>query len=115
MTSAIAKHCNSASTLRSRIARPPSSRNCFGTAVPRRVPWPPAATMAATRMIAGELYDVAPALTGAGEGLKPSSREVEDPLQLTRRKVGRREDHAQDLARCLGHHRPRRVGGRVAE
>ena len=53
---------NSASTLRSRIARPPSSRNCFGTAVPRRVPWPPAATMAATRMHRRrKLYDVAPA------------------------------------------------------
>jgi hypothetical protein len=33
-------------------------------------------------MIAGKLYDVAPALTGAGKSLKPPCREVEHPLQL---------------------------------
>src|SRR4029079_1503699 len=114
-TSAIAGDSSSASTLRSRIARPPSSRNCFGTAVPRRVPWPPAATMAATRMIAGKLYDVSRALTGAGKVLNPPCREVEHPLQLGGRKIGRREDHAQHLAGRLGHHGPRRVGGRGAE
>ena len=39
-----------ASTLRSRIGRPPRSSNCFGTPAPSRRPAPPAAMMAVTCM-----------------------------------------------------------------
>ena len=52
-----------ADTLRSRMERPPISRNCLGRSEPSRVPRPPAAMMAETRMSCDGSY--------RGDGMAP--------------------------------------------